>query len=942
MNFINDTITLKNKKNKKKAVTEERMARAYETLPTLADYLPWRDYNELHHCFLLEDNKSLGVCFKITPIPCEARPEKMLEEISHSISEAIKNSIPFEKENPWVLQVYVSKEPELKDFFKEVEDYFHEKKSKQSKEAKKEKEEKQKHVLFRHDYLKTLREHLEYVTRPRGIFHDTQVTNIPFRGGFMHVYAVLYRRQRLKQSKKMSKIKKSTQLHEIVRIARKFAAQLRACGMRVKQMDGKQFYEWMARWFNPKHKNGFFYPDETQKSMTYDFAEQLFYHTPESFTEGWLFDGLPHKVLTIQQMTSHPVIGHLSAERKRVVDDKVFNLVDHLPEGSVFVITVVLQAPSEAALHLKTIFDSAVGHHALAEKVKQEVLFAEKSIANGDALFPVVMAVYLKGETFSDLEDKEASAEVLLNSNGFKVITQNELFPIDAYLRYLPMCYDFYFDQKNTVRSRYLLLSDIAKLLPFYGRSRGTGHPGMIFFNRGGEPWTYDAMVDKSKNAHLLVLGETGTGKSNLLNFLIAHDLALYHSRFFIIDAGGSFDLLGDYCASLGLRVNKIKIDPQRPVSLNPFSQGLRMITQLEALDTLRRESFLNMACEKLLQEQKANHEANPPISQTIEDDEPRDILGEMVLAALMMITGGEKKEEESIRRSDRMLIMDAIIQAAYTVRAEERQQLIASDIIDSFEKIALTLDATRDTVKIHRAREMADAMRYFTQDPLSSRFFNSVGNPWIDADVTIIDFGLFAREGYEAHRSIAFTSCMNHILTLAEANQKSHRAIKVVCDENHLFTSIPLLADIETRVAKMGRKLGLWLWLATQNMKDFADGARRMLSQIELWLCLALPPDEIDQIERFKILTTEQRALLLSAQKEKGKYTEMVVLSTKEKGLCRNIPPTLYLAMAATDQDEKYQRARLMKEKQCSEIEAVKYIAKNMMTQKPQLDRDD
>jgi len=924
LNFIND------KRNKKNAVTREKMARAYQTLPTLADHLPWRDYNELHRCFLLEDNKSLGVCFTITPIPCEARPDKMLEEISKSISEALKNTIPFEKENPWILQVYVSKEAELNSFFKDVEEYFYEKQSKQSK---------QKNISFTEAYLKTLREHLEYVTRPGGIFQDTQVTNISFRGGLMHVYAVLYRRVRVKQSKK---IEKNIQLHDIARIARKFSAQLRACGMKVKRMDGKHFFEWMAQWFNPKHKNGFFYPDETQKLASYDFAEQLFYHTPESFTDGWFFDGLPHKVLTIQQMTTHPAIGHLSAERKRAVDDKVFNLIDHLPEGSVFVMTVVLQAPSDVALHLKTISDSAVGHHALASKVKQEVLVAEKSIANGDALFPVVMAVYLKAETLHDLKDKEASAEVLLNSNGFKVITDNELFPTDAYLRFLPMCYDFYFDQNNTVRSRYLLLSDIAKLLPFYGRSRGTGHPGMVFFNRGGEPWTYDAMVDKSKNAHKLVLGETGTGKSNLLNFLIAHDLALYQSRFFIIDAGGSFDLLGDYCASLGLKVNKIKIDPQNPVSLNPFSAGLRIVDQLEALDNTRRESFLNTACEKLIQEQQANHQTHDQISPPIEDDEPRDILGEMVLAALMMITGGEKKEEESIRRSDRMLIMDAIIQAAYAVRAQHRDQLIASDIIDSFEKIALTLDPLRDAVKIQRAREMADAMRYFTQDPLSSRFFNTMGNPWIDADVTIIDFGLFAREGYEAHRSIAFAGCMNHILTLAEANQKSHRAIKVVCDENHLFTSIPLLADIETRVAKMGRKLGLWLWLATQNMKDFADGARRMLSQIELWLCLALPPDEVDQIERFKILTPEQRALLLSAQKEKGKYTEMVVLSAKEKGLCRNIPPTLYLAMAATDQDEKYHRARLMKDQQCSEIEAVKTIAKNMMLKKLETDTDD
>jgi len=904
----------------KNHVKQKAVANSYQKLPTLADRLPWRDYNEKHNCFLLEDNESLGVCFKITPIPCEARPEQMMDEIGKSISEALKNTIPFEKENPWILQVYVTKESGLSDTFKEIEDYFPEnRKSTQLTQA----------------YLKTLRDHFDYTTRPEGIFHDTQVTNLQFRGGVMHVYAVLYRRVHIK---KVKNIARRTHLNEIERVSRKFVAQLRSCSMKVARMNGKQFYTWMAKWFNPAKNNDFFYPDESQKLRGYDLAEQLFFSAPESFHEGWLLGGLPHKVLTIQNMTSNPVIGHISAERKRSVDDKVFNLVDHLPEGSIFVITLTLQSPSDVALHLKSIHASAVGHHALAAKVKKEVNSAEKSIANGDHLFPVMMAVYLKAETLDELHDKESSVEVLLNSNGFKVITDDELFPIDAYLRYLPMCYNFYFDQQNTERSRYLLLSDIAKLLPFYGRSRGTGHPGMVFFNRGGEPWTYDAMADKTKNAHMLVLGETGTGKSNLLNYLIAHDLALYNPRFFIIDAGGSFDLLGDYCASLGLTVNKIKIDPKRPVSLNPFSNGLRIIEQLEALDYSNREKFLTDSCEKLIQEQQDNHHKD----SAMDDDEPRDILGEMVLAALMMITGGEKKEEESIRRSDRMLIMDAIVKAAYNVRDQRRDQLIASDIVESFEQIALTLDPTRDSEKIRRAREMADAMRYFTNDPLSSRFFNTTGNPWIDADVTIIDFGLFAREGYEAHRSIAFSGCMNHILTLAEANQNSNRAIKVVCDENHIFTSIPLLADIETRVAKMGRKLGLWLWLATQNMKDFADGARRMLSQIEVWLCLALPPDEIDQIEKFKILTAEYRALLLSAKKEKGKYTELVILSAKIYGLCRIIPPTLFLAMAATDQDEKYLRASIMQEHQCSEIDAVIIIANQMMNKKRVVDSDD
>jgi conjugative transfer ATPase len=890
--------------NKRSHITKQDIAQTYQPSPSIVDHLPWHDFNERYKCILLEDNISLGACFKITPISCEARPSSMMEDIAAAISEAIKNAIPCEKGSPWILQVYAKKQPDLSHSTQEIENSF---------------PEKRRSTLVTQDFLKNMKEHLEYVSQSNGIFHDSQVTNLNFRGGVLHVYAALYRRN----STPESNIDRDSRIEEITRVSRKLSDQLRACGLQIKLMQGSEFYNWMVEWFNPKLNilNVTSYPEENRKPIGFDLTEQLFFSSPQSFEEGWLFDGLPHKVITIQSMTTNPEIGHISAERKRNTDDKIFNLMDHLPESSIFAITVIMQAPSEVDFHLKTIHGSAVGSHAQALKVKEEVAIAEKEIANGNLLIPAVMNLYIQGQSLDDLHAKEAQAEVLLNSNGFKVITDDELYPCDAYLRYLPMCYDFGFDKQNTYRSRYYLLNDVAKLLPFYGRSRGTNHPGLVFFNRGGEPMFYDFLQDKTKNSHFLLLGESGTGKSNLLCFIIMYLLARYLPRMFIIDVGGSFDLLGEYCKSLGLTVNKIKIDPKNPTSLNPFADGLRIIDQLEAIQAQQRNQYLHETCER--------------ITNTTSDDEDRDILGDMILSALIMITGGEKKEEEAIRRSDRMLIMDALIDAAYFVRDQGRDQMVSSDIVEAFERMTSKLDSNRDREKIRRAREMADAMRYFTKDPMSSQFFNSQGNPWIDADITIVDFGLFAREGYEAHRSIAFAGCLNYVQTLAEANQSSDRPIYCIVDENHIFTSIPLLANIQTRVAKTGRKLGLWLGIATQNMRDFADGTRRMLAQIEHWICLSLPPDEISEIEKFKVLSKEQKSILLSARKEKGKYTEGVILGVILNALIRNVPPRLYLSLAATEQDEKNHRLRLMQQHHCTEIEAVKMIAKNMMKPK-------
>lgn len=84
------------------------------------------------------------------------------------------------------------------------------------------------------------------------------------------------------------------------------------------------------------------------------------------------------------------------------------------------------------------------------------------------------------------------------------------------------------------------------------------------------------------------------------------------------------------------------------------------------------------------------------------------------------------------------------------------------------------------------------------------------------------------------------------------------------------------------------------------------------------------MPPEEIDQVCRFKALTVEQRQLLRSAVKSPGKYTEGVVLSPRVEGLFRVVPPALYLALAMTEKHEKAERMRIMRETGCSEVEAA------------------
>lgn len=132
-----------------------------------------------------------------------------------------------------------------------------------------------------------------------------------------------------------------------------------------------------------------------------------------------------------------------------------------------------------------------------------------------------------------------------------------------------------------------------------------------------------------------------------------------------------------------------------------------------------------------------------------------------------------------------------------------------------------------------------------------------------------------------------------------------------------------------------MWRKLGIWLWLATQNLSDFPDDAKKLLNMIEWWELLVMPPEEVEQLERFKTLTPDQKQLLLSASKSPGKYTEGVVLANKVEALFRVVPPGLYLALGMTEKHEKAERAQLMREQGISELEAAILVARNIDRQR-------
>lgn len=894
-------------------IATQRLRDMYKTQPSLAQFLPYLEYDVDSGFFLLEDGKSVAAVFELMAPGTEARPDSFMINLRDQLQQVLTDSVKEDSASPWILQFYVQDDPNLASFQQQLNHYIATHNPNQEDQLAK-------------NFVELMQTHIHRLSQPNGLFLDERVTGNRFRGLQRRIRLIVYRRlvttTQLPQG--------MTPVDDLKSACQTIVSTLKMAGVQLHRVDGQALYDWLLTWFNPAPKlalnvNQVLYAGEKELPYGHDFTEQLFLSAPYSDkkTGIWYFDNIPHQVITLQGLRRAPQIGHITAEREQA--DKRFTLFDRLPPGSIFVMTVVIKPQHDVLDHIHRIKKSAVGDTAESVLTREEADHALLAIAKRNNIYPTQCAVYIKAANEQQLRQAEIETNTLLISNGLTPIDSNvDLIAQDSYIKNLPMVYDPKLEE-NTKRARLMYASHIANCLPLYGRTRGTGHPGITFYNRGGEPLTFDPLNkhDRMQNGHLLLLGPTGSGKSATGVYLMLQLLAVHNPRLFIIEAGNSFGLLGDYLSEQGKTVHKVKLSPNNPISLNPFADAMKVLAQVERLSATDIAITLNENVDAEVAELNTTTES-ANANDAIDTQEARDYLGEMAIAAQIMISGGEKKEDDKITRQDKLTIRKAILFAAQTVKANGYNEVLTQDVVAALRHIATESEGK----KKERAIEMADGLDVFCTDQLAASFFNVPGNPWPVCDVTILDLGHLVRDGYEDQLAVAYLGVMNRIMALAERNQHDRRSTIVLTDESHIITTNPLLAPVNVKNAKMARKLGLWFWYLTQNLSDFPNEARKMLTLIEWWLCLAMEKDEVEQVARFKNLTDEQWSLFLSAKKSPGQYTEGVVMSGKVQGLFRNVPPPLCLALAMTEQHEKHQRQQLMQQYQCSEVEAAKIIA--------------
>ncbi|XDF33170.1 conjugative transfer ATPase [Paracidovorax avenae] len=913
--------------------------------PSFTELLPYVCYSPGEQVFAMRDGATLGAMFELSPVATEAQPLTYLQERARKVQEALQ-AIPEAEGSPWIVQFFLSDDRNVEILNQQLHDYIlsqHKDNPRRAQEVISSE--------YTQSVLAEMRKHLDQVSRPQGLFTDTLVTGQVWRGQQRRVRCCIYRKFTGLANEPAEPIK------QMEGAATTLFATFTEAGVTARRCNGRDFYEWLLPFFNRdvpwaptpgELLQKAPYPGEMPEGMfDWDLAESLSLSQPCADVDAGLFefDGVPVKALTLQNLRGQPAIGHFSAELTSGKES--YARFDRLPPGSMLSMTVTVTPQHLVERKVERIRDKSRAKTAIAMEAHAECERVLQRMVNGDKLYPMFVTLYLTGRDRTELDAAISEVNALLVPTGMRFVDpRHDLVPLDSFVRALPFNFDPDFDQRFMLRSRLTFASHIAAIAPVYGRSRGTPHPGMWYWNRGGEPLFMDPLnkLDRKKNAHMLVLGPTGAGKSATLNYQAMFSMAVHRPRLVIVDAGMSFDLLVKDMAAKGLSVHRVRLTMDCEESLPPFVHGARLLQDKEIMDSFHAAENQAKRNAGLTVDEAADGGKSSKIMETVDTvieaqaadtdsdddgvDEKRDLLGEMLIAAIMMITGGEPAEVARMSRADRYLVTRAIIKAALQASKGGHKHPLTQDVAIAL--MAMHNDPTLSTHRQARAEEMGQSMMTFTQG-LRGKLFNRYGGDWPDADVTLVEMGTLTKDGYGDALAVAYTSLIDSVQSRGEQFQDQGRPLIMLTDEGHLITTNDLLGPKVAKATKMWRKLNIWFWLATQNLKDFPDSMERVLSMCEFWMLLTMDKSEIEEVARFRNLTSEQRRMMESAVKEPPKYTEGVLISATGQWLFRNVPPAVPIALAMTEGHEKAHRRRLMDAHGCTELEAAYMVAEKL-----------
>ncbi len=877
--------------------------------PSFSDRFSILEFDSDNNLFLLEDGVSVASGLELIDIPSELLTEENLNQIYARIVETFSSVVPNHRQSPWVMQFY---------FFDDVNPSFANQLIDKS--------------LYQQEgvtdgYSKAYATHMKdliaKMARENGLFFDPQ-SDGPYKIRVRRLRVLLYRRF----AEGEHTLDDSISEHLSVR--KKVIKKLQGVGCGVRLLHGEHYYKWFLKWFNPegpkehlKRCEDFPYPDPAPAN--FHMVQNALFSEIRSTREGFSFNKKEQRVLVLEGLRTPPDIGLLSRERKQLNANQRYALLDKLPEGSVYTIQIIFYHEDNLTKHLKSIKSNIIGGGSEGNRAKENVTRAEDEIFKGNKLYWVTQAVFFQGSDATELDyHEELIRELFIEGAKIpSIATKDDLHPQETYLALMPFNLNPTLFHNRLQYDRLVFASELGAILPVYGRFKGDGKSNsLLFFNRVGEPVRMD-LLSKSfivNNSHLSIFANSGGGKSVLIGYLVFALMATKNARIVIFEMGNSFDGLVDNASHLGKDTKQLLFSQQKDkvVPVNPFCEAYKALPEIE-------ESYVpDLALEEATElETLRKGKSDFATDEEKGCDSDRNYIAELTLALRTMITEANEKEEEGFTLADETLLIEILCDGILKAKAKNKPQALVEDIVEAFEE----REASEKNIdKKKRVSAFLDRIKSYVLNPAKKRQFNHPSEPMDEFDLLHVDISSIKDDNGKI--ALIMLSILPKIIGLAERTQNTNRPTFLFIDEAHLQFKIESVVSYALLIAKVARKLGLWLVPVSQNVSDMeSENAKKILTLCETMIALGINNKEIDKINEFKPLCPQTRMLLGSMMSEKGKFSEAVLLGERYQGLFRVIPPRFLLSLLMTETEEKKLRNDLIQEHGCP-IKGVQAMA--------------
>jgi type IV secretory pathway VirB4 component len=639
---------------------------------------------------------------------------------------------------------------------------------------------------------------------------------------------------------------------ELRRTVESCKAVLGSMGLEAKRLSGKEAWELIYRFLNPKRARTTNAPTHSKAHRNQEFSshelkalpelalssprEQLVFSDVIQGAEAFFCDGHYHRVLTLKTL---PEETHASMIARFTQLPFHFWLDVHVkvPEQSKELSD--LQAKRRMAHSMSASQGGrATDLESEAQLGSTEELLREL-IGTGQKIFYFQTTILLRASTHDELETMtKAALQKFRELSGAEGLAET-IAGFKVYKTILPL------GNVNSVRAKRIKTDNLADFIPIYEPYQGKGKPICLFHNRFSGLTAYDPFDGaRLPNFNSLVTGSSGAGKS-VLNNLILAQAATQNPITFVIDIGGSYKKICEFLNGQYIEIGPATGGEMRKV-INPFE-----LPDAATEPSSQKVKFLVALCESMFTD----------------------------------------TAEEKLPRLSKSLLEEAIIG---TYKQSSR-------VTPTFSDLRKVLEVSPDI----ELRNFAKMLYPWTGDRAYGRLLDRPNELDLRSDFVVFD--LKGLSSYPDLQAVMILIITDFIVGKIESTSPLYygRKKRIFMDECWEMLKGPAANAMEYWVRTL-RKAAAGITFITQGLEEIVTHSigPAILGNTATKLIL-IQAGDLEPVKRILKLNVQELALISSLRQQKGVFSEAFMIANEDRSVIRVYPTPIEYWLVTSDRED-------------------------------------